>query len=56
MGSIEELKIPSFSFFRTVMKLPADLVPDISPATLYRYYVALREHSEMTSQGKQVRR
>ncbi len=38
-----------------VMKLPDDLVPDISPATLYRYYGALREHLELESQGKHVR-
>src|SRR6266566_2789987 len=38
-----------------VMKLPDDLVPDISPATLYRYYRALREHLELDSQGKYVR-
>lgn len=40
---------------RAVMKIPSDLVPDISPATLYRYYAALREHLEITSQGKQTR-
>jgi len=44
------------SHIRAVMKLPADLVPDISPATLYRYYMALREYLEITTyQGKQVR-
>src|SRR5437588_3595143 len=41
---------------RAVMKLPADLVPDIAPATLYRYSMALREYLEITTyQGKQVR-
>src|SRR5947209_7253338 len=43
------------SHIRAVMKLPDDLVPDISPATLYRYYAALREHLELNSQGKHVR-
>jgi Domain of unknown function (DUF4158)/Tn3 transposase DDE domain len=43
------------SHIRSVMKLPDDLVPDISPATLYRYYGSLREHLELTSQGKHVR-
>src|SRR5437588_1001880 len=44
------------SHIRAVMKLPADLVPDIAPATLYRYYMALREYLEITTyQGKQVR-
>jgi len=38
-----------------VMKMPDDLVPDISPATLYRYYEALREHLELNSQGKHAR-
>src|SRR5437763_13913484 len=39
---------------RSVMQLPDDLVPDISPATLYRYHGALREHFELDSQGKHV--
>jgi TnpA family transposase len=43
------------SHIRAVMKLPDDLVPDISPATLYRYYGALREHLELESRGKHVR-
>src|SRR5438094_469472 len=43
------------SHIRAVLKLPDDLVPDISPATLYRYYGALREHLELESQGKHVR-
>lgn len=44
------------SHIRAVMKLPDDLVPDIAPATLYRYYMALREYLEITTyQGKQVR-
>ena len=43
------------SHIRAVMQLPGDLVPDISPATLYRYYAALREHLELESQGKHVR-
>ena len=37
------------------MKLEADLVPDISPAILQRYHVALREHLEITTLGKQAR-
>jgi len=40
---------------RSVMKLPADLVPDISPATLYRYYATLREQLEIVALGKHVR-
>jgi TnpA family transposase len=43
------------SHIRAVMKLPADLVPDIAPATLHRYYVAIREHLEVNAQGKHVR-
>jgi len=43
------------SHIRAVMKMPDDLVPDISPATLYRYYEALREHLELNSQGKHAR-
>src|SRR3989442_15431461 len=43
------------SHIRAVMKLPADLVPDIAPATLHRYYVAIREYLEITTyQVKQV--
>src|SRR5260370_35631211 len=41
---------------RAVMKLPADLVPDIaSNHTLYRYYAAIREHLEIQSEGKHIR-
>src|SRR2546421_10217851 len=41
---------------RAVMKLPADLVPDIaSNHTLYRYYAAIREHLEVQSEGKHIR-
>ena len=43
------------SHIRAVMKLEANLVPDISPATLQRYHVALREHLEITTLGKQAR-
>ena len=43
------------SHIRAVMKLEADLVPDISPATLQRYHAALREHLEITTLGKQAR-
>ena len=43
------------SHIRAVMNLPNDLVPDISPATLYRYYGVLREHLELNSQGKHAR-
>jgi hypothetical protein len=43
------------SHIRAVMKLPEGLVPDISPATLYRYYGVLREHLELNSQGKHAR-
>src|SRR6266702_9009135 len=35
------------SHIRSVMKLEASLVPDIAPATLHRYYVAIREHLEV---------
>src|SRR5437660_1748730 len=45
----------AISHIRAVMKLPDDLVPDIPPAPLYRYYGALREHLELESQGKHVR-
>src|SRR6266851_4939454 len=41
---------------RAVMKLPADLVPDIaSNHTLYRYHAAIRRHLEIQSEGKHVR-
>jgi len=43
------------SHLRAVMKYPPDLVPDIAPATLYRYYAAIREHLDITSQGKALR-
>ncbi len=34
---------------RAVMNYPPDLVPDIAPATLYRYYAAIREYLEIKS-------
>jgi TnpA family transposase len=41
---------------RAVMKLPADLVPDIaSNHTLYRYYAAIREYLEVQSEGRYIR-
>ncbi len=44
------------SHIRAVMKLPADLVPDIaSNHTLYRYHAAIRKHLEIQSEGKYVR-
>ena len=44
------------SHLRAVMKLPADLVPDIaSNHTLYRYYAAIRKHLEIESSGKHIR-
>jgi hypothetical protein len=43
------------SHIRAVMKYPGDLVPDIAPATLYRYYAAIREHLEVQYEGKHLR-
>jgi hypothetical protein len=40
---------------RAVMKYPSDLVPDIAPATLYRYYAAIRKHLEVNHEGKHLR-
>src|SRR6266702_5425394 len=48
-------KFALMSHLRAVMKYPPDLVPDIAPATLYRYYAAIREHLDITSQGKALR-
>ncbi len=41
---------------RSAMHLNADLAPDMSPATQYRYYAAIRERLEVIYQGQQVRR
>src|SRR5713226_9007936 len=41
---------------RSVLKLDADLVPDIaSNHTLYRYHAAIRKHLEIESSGKRIR-
>jgi TnpA family transposase len=41
---------------RSVLKLDADLVPDIaSNHTLYRYHAAIRKHLEIISDGKHIR-
>src|SRR5947209_19336831 len=58
LGYFPELQtIPGavISHVRAVMKYPPDLVPDIAPATLYRYFAAIREHLDITSQGKALR-
>jgi len=58
LGYFPELQtIPGavISHLRAVMKYPPDLVPDIAPATLYRYFVAIREYLEMKNQGKETR-
>ncbi len=44
------------SHIRTMMKLEADLVPDIaSNHTLYRYHAVIRTHLEIQSEGQHVR-
>lgn len=44
------------SHIRSVLKLDADLVPDIaSNHTLYRYHTTIRKHLEMISYGKHTR-
>jgi hypothetical protein len=40
---------------RGVMKLPEDLVPDITPRTLYKYHAAIRTHLKINGDGKQIR-
>ncbi len=37
------------------MKLPDDLVPDITPRTLYKYHAAIREHLKINGDIKQIR-
>src|SRR5260370_236714 len=56
LGYFPELQtIPGavISHLRAVMKYPPDLVPDIAPATLYRYFVGriLHDGTEMTDDG-----
>ncbi len=43
------------SHIRSAMKYPPELVPDISSATLYRYYAAIRVQMETKSVGKETR-
>jgi len=40
---------------RGVMKLPEDLVPDITPRTLYKYHAAIRNHLNINGEGKHIR-
>ncbi len=40
---------------RGIMKLPEDLVPDITPRTLYKYHAAIRKHLGINGDGKQIR-
>ena len=37
------------------MKLPEDLVPDITPRTMYKYHAAIRKHLGIHGDGKQIR-
>jgi Domain of unknown function (DUF4158) len=43
------------SHIRSAMKYPPELVPDISSATLYRYYATIRVQMETKSVGKETR-
>ena len=47
---------PVIGHIRSEMKYPDDLVPDIASATLYRYYLAIREELEIKGQSKETRR
>jgi TnpA family transposase len=40
---------------RAAMKLPEDLVPDISPRTLYKYHAAIRAHLKINGDIKYIR-
>ena len=40
---------------RGEMKLPEDLVPDITPRTLYKYHAAIRSHLKINGDIKQIR-
>ena len=40
---------------RGVMRLPEDLVPDITPRTLYKYHAAIRTHLNINGEGKHIR-
>src|SRR6266568_4479654 len=40
---------------RGAMKLPEDLVPDITPRTLYKYHAAVRQHLNINGDGKRIR-
>jgi hypothetical protein len=37
------------------MKLPEDLMPDITPRTMYKYHTAIRKHLGINGDGKQIR-
>jgi hypothetical protein len=50
-------KIPGaiLGHLRAVMKLPEELVPDITPRTLYKYHAAIREHLSIAADTKHIR-
>jgi hypothetical protein len=46
---------PVIGHIRSEMKYPDDLVPDIASATLWRYYLAIREKVALRGQSKETR-
>ena len=46
---------PVIGHIRSEMKYPDDLVPDIASATLYRYYLTIREQVDLKGQSKETR-
>lgn len=41
---------------RSAMKLAEDVLPDITPRTLYKYHAAIRTHLKVNADSKQIRR
>ena len=51
----QEIPGAIISHIRAVMKLKDDVVPDITPRTLYKYHVAIRTHLKVNNDIKQIR-
>src|SRR5438874_132931 len=51
----QEIPGAIISHIRAVMKLKDDVVPDITPRTLYKYHAAIRTHLKVNHDIKQIR-
>src|SRR2546425_1134704 len=52
----QEIPVTIIEHIRSAMKLAEDVLPDITPRTLYKYHAASRTHLKVNADSKQIRR